>query len=158
MENSEEKQNDVILSGVKEIEKQLHRSFINLVTLKTAYGFPLKKINGLPSVNLRELAEWVKEWGNGRPFEKITTEILQARQNHLKLLAMPATPLGSINEIVEFTGCEQHVIINWHKLGTNCPIKRDKTGYSVDGKDLRLWMEGMGIIAGYREIRSLDTF
>jgi len=158
MEKNQEKQNDVILMGAKEIEKQLHRSYINLVTLKTSYGFPLKRTSGQPSVNLRELDEWVKEWGNGRPFEKITTEVLRARQTRLNLLAMPKTPLKSINEIAEFTNCELHEIFNWVKFGVGCPIKKDKTGFSVDGKELRLWMNDQGIWAGSRENHGLDAY
>ena len=158
MENSEKKQDDVILISAKEIEKQLHRSYPALMDLKTGYGFPLRRTAGQPSLNLRELDEWVKEWGNGRPFEKITTEVLQARRTRLNLLAMPETPLGSINEIAEFTGCELHEIANWHKLGVGCPIKKDKTGFSVDGKELRLWMNDQGIWAGSRDNHGLDAY
>jgi hypothetical protein len=160
MENQEEKQADVILMGAKEIEKQLHRSYLVLMDLKTGYGFPLKRTGGQPSVDLRELAEWVAEWGQGWSFEKITTEVLHARKNRLNLLAMPETPLKSISEIAEFTSCELHEILNWVKLGVGCPIKIDDEtgGISVDGKKLRSWMFDQGIWAGPRENHGLDAY
>ena len=155
----EEKQNDVILIGAKKIETHLRRTYLELVDLKIAYAFPLRNTDGEPSLNLSELDEWVKEWGNGLPFEKITTGVLQRRQDRLNILAMPSKPLASINEIAEFTGCELHEIVNWINLGINCPIKKDGIdGYSVDGKELRLWMFDQGIRAGYRENHGLNAY
>lgn len=158
MENTEKNQMEIVLVGAKEIEKTLRRSYIALVTLKTAYGFPLRKTCGQPSVSLKELDAWREEWGNGLPFNKITNEALQARKRRLDILAMRPKPLNSINEIAEFINCPMHEIGNWHRHGVNCPIQRDKAkGYSVDGKELLLWMHDRGL-SGNKETRSLDSF
>ena len=139
------------IMGAKNIERRLRRSFINLVCLNNAYDFPLKKTGGVPSVNMREVEEWVKEWGDGLPLEKITSNVLAARKRRLNILSMPVIKLSSIQEIVEFTGCSQDMVLNWIKCCSNCPIKKDQGAgkenefYFVDAKDLLLWMNDMGI-------------
>ncbi|MBU1054857.1 MAG: hypothetical protein KKC46_13675 [Proteobacteria bacterium] len=144
-EQGKEKQ-DVVLIGAKEIEKQLDRSFINLHTLVLVYDFPMKKENGVWVLNMSEFSDWVKKWGGGLPFNKITSELLYAQKKYFNIMALPEEKrkLTGIKEIEKFMRKEACDLLDL-KRDFGFPMVSEKGICVLSVDELYKWMDGWNI-------------
>jgi hypothetical protein len=154
-----EARKDIVISGVPAIEKFLNRDYMDVLELRP-YGIPIKKVGGLPSLNLREFSDWAADCGlAGLETSEITTAKLERDFRKKKILAMEPKPLNSIDEIKNFTGFDNLKIISLVRDFDSCPIKKSGHVYSVaDSRDLALWLFEKGIPRSSRPDNSRSFF
>lgn len=133
-----------VLNGVKKgpakIEDFLGRSFVECLALKSC-GYPIVKRGGFPTINLSEHTAWMIEHGlDGADIKTVTPASLEPLLLRKRITKMESRHLRSLQEIAEYAGHQAFAVINWVKQFSDCPIKIENRTYSVDSKDLLLWM------------------
>ena len=139
---------DAVLNGVKnnliigpaKIEKLLGRSFVECLALKSC-GYPITKRSGFPTIDLTEHTAWMIEHGlDGADIKTVTPASLEPILLRKRITKMESRRLRSLQEVAEYAGHQSYAVINWVKQFSDCPIKIENRTYSVDSKDLLLWL------------------
>ncbi len=120
---------------------------------KSAYDFPIKKVNGFPALSRKEYQEWRRFWGvENIPPGKLSNGILEKSAREKRIAAMPNTLLNGIDEIKKATNQQGHDIIDWIKNFDDCPIEKVDGTFGklrVKKRDLIQFLERNGLRWGF---------
>jgi len=117
---------------------------------KSAFDFPIKRVDGFPALSKNEFYQWARFWKVANiPPGKITNAMLEKEARRQRISAMENKTLKNIDEIARFVNRPTHTIVDWQKFYDTCPIQKDNRIFSVGARDLIQWLEKNKIQWGF---------
>jgi hypothetical protein len=141
----EEKQE--VIMGVANVEAFFHRNAMQLMDLKRDFGLPMKKREGLQSIDPAEWRSWATEYGidPDRP-ELMKIATLEDHWNRKRLAELPDIKLVGLAAIKDYLHRENDEIIRWHHDYDSFPVQVPTEGpdrwhrATASTRELRTWL------------------
>mgnify|MGYP000871002937 CR=1 FL=1 len=145
------KEKDDLIRGKDAIEEFTGHAYEALMFhWKSAFDFPIKKVDGFPALSKNEFYAWARFWKVANiPPGKITSEMLEKEARRQRIAAMENTKLKNIDEIARFINRSTFTVSDWQKNYDACPIEKTNRVLSVGRRDLIEWLEKTGISWGH---------
>jgi hypothetical protein len=127
--------------GKAALEAMFAKPFHVLLNIKASDQLPIENINGFPAISPDKLSIWMAENGFTSSDPKtITLETLNRNREKRRIEQLPDRQLNGINEIIDYFGFPQDIIVDFFKLYETCPIQRLGRVYRVSIRVMAMWL------------------